>query len=192
MVDHETTTTDERTELLAGELHEHARTLNHLVQGPPGLTRPEAVRTIVGNLAQTMFRLVKVAEELDVFLDKALDAGRLRHDRGDDPLPSVLKAHDALVKATEQSMDLGESFVRARRALADIHGTKDDTESQQRAASKEQTPTDECAETASTEIQSAAEGFPHRIGDVLPGSRTEPAAPEHRPHPKPPPPRREM
>ncbi|GAA2160195.1 hypothetical protein GCM10009727_73060 [Actinomadura napierensis] len=46
MVDHETHT-DERTELLAGELHERARTLNHLTQGPPGLTRPEATYTVL-------------------------------------------------------------------------------------------------------------------------------------------------
>ncbi|GAA2127223.1 hypothetical protein [Actinomadura napierensis] len=191
MVDHETPA-NERTELLAGELYERARTLVQSIQDPPGLTQPEAVRTIAGNLTQAAFRLAQIAEELDACLNRELDAGRLGHHRGDDPVPTVLKAHDALAKATEQSMDLGVSFRRACRALDDIHGTEDDTTSAQQEAAEEQTPTDEHAEPRSAEVQSAAKDFPHRISEVLSDTPASPSPPEHRPGPKPPPPRREM
>lgn len=188
MADHETPA-DERTELLAGELHERARALIRLIKDPPGLARPEAARTILGNLAQTAYRFVKLAEHLDVYLDRALDTGRLQHERGDDPLPSVLKAHDALIRATEQSMDLAESFRRAQGALAVIHST--DTTSPDQG--KIETPLDEQARAAAADVQSAARDFPHGISDVLsdPGV-APPTAGGPRRAPKPPPPRREV
>ncbi|MFF0522300.1 hypothetical protein ACFYTC_26610 [Actinomadura nitritigenes] len=188
MVDHETPS-DERTELLAGEMHERARALIRLIQDPPGLTRPEAARTILGNLAQTAYRFVKLAEHLDVFLDGAVDAGRLQHERGDDPLPSVLKAHDALIRATEQSMDLAESFRRAQGALAVIQST----EATSPDHAETETPLVEQARTAATDVQSAARDFPRGIGDVLsdPGA-APPTAGGLRRAPQPPPPRREM
>lgn len=191
MVDHETPT-NERTELLAGELHERARALNHLTQGPPGLTRPEAAYTILGNLAQTAFRLVQTAEQLDAFLDRELDAGRLGHHRGDDPVPTVLKAHDALARASEHSMDLGESFRQAQGALADIYGTETEPEAQQRTQGETETLPDERAEGAASDIRPAAKDFPHSIGDVLSGPPVAPDPSSPRPHPKPPPPRREL
>ncbi|GAA2160191.1 hypothetical protein [Actinomadura napierensis] len=89
-------------------------------------------------------------------------------------------------------MDLGESFRRAQGALADIYGTEHDTKALQQAATQEQTPTDEHTKPSPAEIQSAAKDFPHRIGDVLSGTRTSPPPSEYRPSPKPPPPRREM
>ncbi|WP_433234897.1 hypothetical protein [Actinomadura nitritigenes] len=188
MADHETST-DERAELLAGELHERARALMHLLQDPSsGLSRPEAARTIAGNLAQTAYRFVKLADHLDTFLDGALESGRLQHERDDDPLPSVLKAHDALIKATEHSEHLAESFWRAQRALAVVHGTE--------AASLEQgeteTPLDEQTSTASTDVQSAAKDFPHSISDALSGPGADPPAAASRQAPRPPSTRREM
>jgi hypothetical protein len=192
MVDHETPT-DERTELLAGELHERARTLNHLTQGTPGLTRPEAACTIAGNLAQTAFRLAKTAEQLDAFLNRELDAGRLLHERGDGLLPTALKAHDALAAACEQSMNLGESFRRAQGALAAIRGNDADSETSQQVQSETELRVEEqTTHATATDIQSAARDFPHSISDVLPGPPTAPATPSPRQNPKPPSPRREM
>jgi hypothetical protein len=189
MTEHETPA-DERIELFAGELFDRARTLAQLIQDPPGLTRPEAVRTITGTLTQAAFRLAQIAEELDAFLNRELDAGRLGHHRGTDPVPTVLKAHDALAKATEQSMDLGVSFRRASRALDAIHGTEDAAPSAQQKAVEGQTPADRSTESRTAEIESASKDFPHPIGDVLsnPTTSTTP----HRPSPKPSHPRREM
>lgn len=192
MTEHETPA-DERTELLAGELFDRARALAQLIQDPPGLIRPEAVRTITGNLTQAAFRLAQIAEELDAFLNRALDAGRLGHHRGDDPVPTVLKAHDALAKATEQSMDLGVSFRRASRALDAIHGTEDAAApSAEQKAVEGQTPAAQRAGSRRAEIESASRDFPHPIGEVLSNTPTSPTPPEHHPSPKPPPPRREM
>ncbi|MFB4298492.1 hypothetical protein [Actinomadura sp. NTSP31] len=191
MADHETPA-DERTELLAGELFDRARALAQLIQDPPGLTRPEAVSTITGNLTQAAFRLAQIAEELDAFLNRELDAGRLGHARGADPVPTVLKAHDALAKATEQSMNLGVSFRHARRALDDIHGTEDGTASPHQEAAKEETLADQRTESRTAEIESASRDFPHPIGDILTNTPTSQGPEEHRPGPKPPPPRREM
>ncbi|KAB2388664.1 hypothetical protein [Actinomadura montaniterrae] len=190
MTDHETPA-DERTELLAGELFDRARALAQHIQDSPGLMRPEAVRTITGNLTQVAFRLAQIAEELDAFLNRELDAGRLGHHRGDDPVPTVLKAHDALARATEQSMDLGVSFRRASRTLDVIHGTEDAASAQQKAVDG-QSPADQRAEARTTEIESASKDFPHPIGDVLSSTPTPPTPAEHRPSLKPPPPRREM
>src|SRR5690606_17321653 len=105
------------------------RTLNHLTQGPSGLSEPAAAYTVLGNLAQTAFRLVQTAEQIDVFLTRELDAGRLGHDRGDDPVPAVTAAHNALGRVTELAADLGDSFRRAASALAPIHAVDDNEDS---------------------------------------------------------------
>ncbi|MVZ99032.1 hypothetical protein F8568_001245 [Actinomadura sp. LD22] len=191
MVDHETPT-NERTELLAGELHERARALNNLTQGPPGLTRPETAYRILGDLAKTAFRLVGTAEQLDAFLNRELDAGRLLHYRGDDPVPTVLIAHDALAKAGEQSMNLGESFRQAQAALSGIHGPETEPGALQHTHDESQTLPDEQAEGVASDIRPAARDFPHGIGDVLSGPPAAPSSPDPRPHPKPPHPRREL
>jgi len=116
--------TDKDIERFAAELNERVRTLNSLTERAPGLTQPGTAYTVLGNLAQTAFRLSQTAENLDAFLHRELDAGHLGHDRGDDPEPSVLKAHDALAQATEQSMDLGEAFRRAQGALVAIQAPR--------------------------------------------------------------------
>lgn len=175
-------TTDEDIERLAGELHERVRALNRLTQGPPGLTEPSAAYTVLGNLAQTSFRLAQTAEQIDAFLTRELDAGRLGHDRGDDPVPAVTTAHNALGRVTEQAADLGDSFRRAASALAPIQGLDADEEpSLDRHAVVN--PNDQ--EVA--QIRPASKDFPSPIGDVLPDSRpADDIPPELRspPHPR--------
>ncbi|MFD0535314.1 hypothetical protein ACFQY7_17750 [Actinomadura luteofluorescens] len=86
MNDHETRT-NEDIERLAGELHERVRDLNYLTQDSPGLSELAAAYTVLGNLAQTSFRLAQTAEQIDAFLTRELDAGRLGHDQSGDPTP---------------------------------------------------------------------------------------------------------
>ncbi|MFA1544572.1 hypothetical protein [Actinomadura monticuli] len=175
--------TDEDIERLAGELHERVRALNQLTQGPPGLTAPGAAYTVLGNLAQTSFRLVQAAEQIDAFLTRELDAGRLGHDRGDDPVPAVTTVHNALGRCTEQAADLGDSFRKAASALAPIRaldaGEEPTLDRHAAASLKEQ-------EVA--QIRPANEDFPNPIGDVLPGppNPADPLPPELRspPHPR--------
>ncbi|WP_067466048.1 hypothetical protein [Actinomadura macra] len=156
------TTTDEDIERLAGELHENVRRLNHVTQGPLGLTQPAAAYTVLGNLAQTAFRLVQTAEQLDCFLTEQLDAGRLGHDEGHDPVTTVTKAHAALARATEQAADLGETFRRAAGAVASIHAL--DPEEQ---PSLDRSPLADVNSQEDAQVESAAEGFPKPIDDVL-------------------------
>ncbi|MEU5994225.1 hypothetical protein ABZ806_35085 [Spirillospora sp. NPDC047418] len=185
MNDHESGT-DEDIERLAGELHERVRALNHLTQGSPGLSEPTAAYTVLGNLAQTSFRLAQTADQIDAFLTRELDAGRLRHDRGDDPVPTVTTAHDALGQATGQAADLGDSFRRAASALAPIQAVDASEE-----PSLGHRTTADLDDREAAQIRPAGEDFPRPIGDVLPGSNPgEDIPPELRSPPQPPHPRR--
>ncbi|MFI0486771.1 hypothetical protein [Actinomadura sp. 9N215] len=183
MDDHETRT-DEDIARLAGELHERVRALNHLTQDP-GLSEPAAAYTVLGNLAQTSFRLGRTAEQIDMFLTRELDAGRLGHSHGDDPVPAVAAAHDALGRVAEQAADLGESFRRAAGALAPIQAWDAGKEppSEQQAATK-------LAEGENAQKGQASEDFPKAIGDVLPSpdpatdATPELRSPPHPPHPR--------
>ncbi len=185
MNDHENRT-DEDIERLAGELHERVRSLNHLTQGPPGLTEPAAAYTVLGNLAQTSFRMAQTAEQIDVFLTRELDAGRLGHDQGDDLVPAMTAAHNALARAAEQAADLGDGFRRAASALAPIHALDADEE-----PSLDQHATANLAEREDAQVGPAGEDFPKTISEVLPSP--DPAVdvpPELRSPPQPPHPRR--
>ncbi|TDB95686.1 hypothetical protein [Actinomadura sp. 7K534] len=178
--------TDEDIERVAGQLHEHVRTLHHLTQGPPGLSEPAAAYTVLGNLAQTAFRLAQTAEQIDAFLTRELDAGRLGHDRGDDPVPAVTAAHNALGQVTEQAADLGDSFRRATSALAPIHAVDEgDKPSQDRRAVVK------LVDEKNAQVRPANEDFPRTIGEVLPPSNSaEDVPPELRSPPQVPHPRR--
>ncbi|TDD71120.1 hypothetical protein [Actinomadura rubrisoli] len=184
--------TDEDIERLAGELHERIRELNRVIQEPPGLSQPTAVYTVLGNLAQTAFRLVQTTEHLDAFLTAELDAGRLGHDRGTDPVPTVMKAHNALARAAEQTMELGETFRRAQGALAAIHANQTtvgpSSDRDEVAAASLTNLTDHSAAPDGA----AGEDFPRPIDDVLPDApHVEQASSEPRSKPQVPPPRRE-
>ncbi|MFA1546157.1 hypothetical protein [Actinomadura chokoriensis] len=186
MNDHEPRT-NEDIERLAGELHERVRALNHLTQDSPGLSEPAAAYTVLGNLAQTSFRLAQTAEQIDAFLTRELDAGRLGHDRSGDPTPAVTVAHNALGWAAEQAADLGDTFRRAASALAPIHAL---------GVGAEQPVAQEVAENPgdreAAQVESAKKDFPSSIGDVLPNPcTTDPVPPELRPPPQVPHPRRE-
>lgn len=185
MNDHETNI-DEDVERLAGELHERVRALNQLTQGPPGLTDPAAAYTVLGNLAQTSFRLAQTAEQIDAFLTRELDAGRLGHDQSDNPVPALTTVHNALARAAEQAADLGDGFRRAASALAPIHAldSGEDPALDQHAAV-------DPADREDTQVGSAGEDFPKTISEVLPSPDPAVDVPsELRSPPQPPHPRR--
>ncbi|WP_131741977.1 hypothetical protein [Actinomadura roseirufa] len=191
-MDERGTPTDEDTALLAGELHERVRALNSLTKGAPGLTQPGTAYTVLANLAQTAFRLAQTAEQVDKFLDAELAAGRLGNDRGEDPVPTVLRAHDALALAAEHAQDLGESFRRAGGALVSIHARDVDEDPKLRSAvapapflgaEADPTPGPEVAGT----------DFPTPIEAALPKpDQPEPGTPNRGARQKPPRPRREI
>ena len=171
MNDHETST-DEDIERLAGELHERVRALNHLTQGEPGLSEAAAAYTVLGNLTQTSFRLAQTAEQIDAFLTRELDAGRLGHDQIDDPVPAVTVAHNSLGRAAEQAADLGESFRRAASAIAPIYTLASGEES-----SLDQAAVSSPIEPETAQVEPAKEDFPNPVSDVL----TDPSSAQHVP-----------
>ncbi|WP_339153722.1 hypothetical protein [Actinomadura luteofluorescens] len=186
MDDHETRT-NEDIERLAGELHERVRDLNHLTQDSPGLSEPAAAYTILGNLAQTSFRLAQTAEQIDAFLTRELDAGRLGHDQSGDPTPAVTAAHNALGRAAEQAADLGDTFRHAASALAPIHVV--DAGEKQSLAQGAEARTDD---REAAQVEPAKKDFPNPIGDVLSNPcGTDAVPPELRSPPQVPHPRRE-
>ncbi|MFA1551792.1 hypothetical protein [Actinomadura chokoriensis] len=179
--------TNEAIERLAGELHERGRALNHLLaQGPPGLTEPATAYTVLANLTQTSFRLAQTAEQIDAFLTRELDAGRLGHDRGDDPVQAVTAVHNALGQVTEQAADLGESFRRAASALAPIRAQDGGGE-----LSPGRRTVVNLVEREDAQVGPASKDFPRTINEVLPGPAVaEDLPPELRSPPQPPHPRR--
>ncbi|MEU8803275.1 hypothetical protein [Spirillospora sp. NPDC048819] len=169
MNDHKTRTGAD-IERLAGELHERVRALNRLTQREPGLSEAAGAYTVLGNLAQTSFRLAQTAEQVDEFLTKELDAGNLGHDQGDDPVAAVTVAHNSLSQAAEQAADLGDSFRRAASAIAPIYtlGPGDEPALDQHAVRS-------AIEREASQVEPAREDFPNPVGDVL----TDPSAVQH-------------
>ncbi|GAA4238091.1 hypothetical protein GCM10022254_52550 [Actinomadura meridiana] len=188
MNDHETGTNNEDIERLAAELHENVRALNHLTQGPPSLAGPAVAYSVLGSLAQTSFRLVQTVEQIDTFLTRELDAGRLGQDQGDDPARAVTTVHNALGQATEQAAELSDSFHRAASALAPVHGVDVGGEPSVELRDRANQSDREAAQ-----VEPAEKDFPNSIGDVLPNSSaTDPRPSETRsPPPQVPHPRRE-
>jgi hypothetical protein len=185
-VDDQEIRTNEAVERVAGELHEKARALNHLTQGSPGVTEPAVAYTVLGNLAQTAFRLAQTAEQIDVFLTRELDAGRLGHDRGEDPAKTVTAAHNELARAAEKAAGLGETFRRATGAINAIHGLEPDD---QPSLDGDEALT-KLIEQHDAQVEQAREDFPSAIGDVLgsegPGEQVPPElrSPPQLPHPR--------
>ncbi|MEV5831548.1 hypothetical protein AB0L25_38905 [Spirillospora sp. NPDC052242] len=179
------THTDEDIERLAGGLYRQARDLNQSVEGRSGPTRPEVLYSVLGNLAQAAFGMARTAEQIDAVLDRELAAGRLGHDRGLDPTPVVVQAHDALARAYEQAAELGESFRRAQGALTAVHGATDsaDTLDKREVAAADQT---------APELEPAKNDFPTSIKEALAGqAKAEPPAAQRPSSPHPSRPRRE-
>ncbi|MFD0900127.1 hypothetical protein [Actinomadura sediminis] len=184
-MDEHDTRTDEDTERLAGELYNHVRELNRRTQDGPGLTQPTTAYTVLGNLAQASFGLAQTAEQLDLFLDRELSAGRLGHDHGELVVAAV-RAHDALGRAHEYATELGEAFRRAQGALTSVHSAvEDEAQSLDKAEETHATVADQPA-SAESGVEPAMRDFPTPIGEVLSGEGKADASPGQRfstPHP---------
>ncbi|QFG22896.1 hypothetical protein [Actinomadura sp. WMMB 499] len=185
-MDEHDTRTDDDTERLAGELYSRVRELNRCVQEGPGLTRPATAYTVLGNLAQSSFSLAQTAEQLDMFLDRELSAGRLGHDHGE-LVPAAVRAHDALARASEHATEVGEAFRRAQGALAPIHSTVDnEVQSPEKAEEADTTVADHLG-GATRDLDPAERDFPAPIGEVLAeGSQPERSSAPRPSTPRPP------
>ena len=114
--------TSDRAITLARAAAEAIRGLNHATRGDAGLDQPSAAYDILGSLSQAAGRLGQLLTQITCYLDQALAAGKLGHDRGEDPALSVEGAviflHDARGSAGALAGDLDA----AQQQLALLNG----------------------------------------------------------------------
>ncbi|ROO90510.1 hypothetical protein EDD29_8239 [Actinocorallia herbida] len=108
---------DDQTEQIARNIYEDVRRLNHTTAGPPGLTYPGTAYTILGNLSAAVHSLGQTLEQLDRFLGDELNAGRLGHDLGHNPITEIQRAQDGLRAAGAVARDLGNTLGHAQSAI---------------------------------------------------------------------------
>ncbi|MEU5877298.1 hypothetical protein [Spirillospora sp. NPDC047279] len=113
---------DSSTEQLARDLYEQVRQLNHATSGPPGLTQPGTVYTVLGNLGAAAYGLDQTIEQLNDFLLYEEEQGRLGHDRDEPTGPTLQQCGRALSAAREHSGGLHAALSEAQSAINAIHG----------------------------------------------------------------------
>ena len=114
--------TSDDTVRLARTAAEAIRGLNHLTGHDAGPGQPSAACDITGALALAASRLNQALAQITGWLDRALEAGRLGHDLGEDPAEAIDAAGiflgDAGLSAAALAGDLGQ----AQQQLALING----------------------------------------------------------------------
>jgi len=110
---------------LARAAAEAIRGLNHATRHDAGLGQPSAVYDVLGALHLAASRLGQALAQITGYLHRALAAGRLGHDHGEDPALAVEAAaiflHDAAASAAALAGDLDAAWQR----LAPVNGRPD-------------------------------------------------------------------
>ncbi|HYA51256.1 MAG TPA: hypothetical protein VEG33_08790 [Streptosporangiaceae bacterium] len=114
--------TSDDTITVARTVAEAIRGLNWLTGCEAGLGQPSAAYDVIGALALAASRLGQALAQITGWLDRALAAGRLGHDLGEDPAEAIDAAGiflgDAGLSAAALAGDLGQ----AQQQLALING----------------------------------------------------------------------
>jgi hypothetical protein len=121
MINYDELTSDDSV-ALARTAAEVIRGLNWTTNCDAGLDQPSAAYDVIGALCQAASRLGQLLTQITRYLDRSLAAGKLGHDRGQDPAPDVEGAviflGDARLSAGALAGDLGA----AQQQLALING----------------------------------------------------------------------
>jgi len=121
MINYDELTSDDSV-ALARTAAEVIRGLNWTTNCDAGLDQPSAAYDVIGALSQAAGRLGQLLTQITRYLDRSLAAGKLGHDRGQDPAPDVEGAviflGDARLSAGALAGDLGA----AQQHLALING----------------------------------------------------------------------
>jgi hypothetical protein len=121
MINYDELTSDDSV-ALARTAAEVIRGLNWTTNCDAGLDQPSAAYDVIGALSQAAGRLGQLLTQITRYLDRSLAAGKLGHDRGQDPAPDVEGAviflGDARLSAGALAGDLGA----AHQHLALING----------------------------------------------------------------------
>jgi len=114
--------TSDDTLLLARTAAEAIRGLNWLTGCEAGLGQPSAAYDVIGALALAASRLHQALAQITGWLDRALEAGRLGHDLGEDPAEAIDAAGMFLGDAGLSAAALAEDLGQAQQQLALING----------------------------------------------------------------------
>jgi hypothetical protein len=115
--------TSDDTLLLARTAAEAIRGLNWLTRCETGLGQPSVAYDITGALMLAASRLPQLITQITSYLDRALAAGRLGHDLGEDPAGSVDAAAVFLGDARRSAAALAGDLDAAQQQLAPVNGT---------------------------------------------------------------------
>jgi hypothetical protein len=114
--------TSDDTVRLARTAAEAVRGLNHLTGHDAGLGQPSAAYDITGALALAASRLPQLLTQIERWLDRALAAGKLGHDIGEDPADAIDAAAIFLSDARASASALAGDLNAAQQYLALING----------------------------------------------------------------------
>jgi len=114
--------TSDDTVRLARTAAEAVRGLNHLTGHDAGLGQPSAAYDITGALALAASRLPQLLTQIERWLDRALAAGKLGHDIGEDPADAIDAAAIFLSDASASASALAGDLNAAQQYLALING----------------------------------------------------------------------
>ena len=114
--------TSDDTITLARTAAEAIRGLNWLTGRETGLGQPSAAYDVIGALAQAASRLHQALAQITGWLDRALAAGRLGHDLGEDPAGAIDAAGIFPGDASMSAAALAQHLNQAQQQLALING----------------------------------------------------------------------
>ena len=114
--------TSDDTVRLARITAEAIRGLNWLTRHQTGLGQPSAAYGVIGALAQAASRLGQAFTQITGWLDRALAAGRLGHDLGEDPAGAIGAAGTFLRGASMSAAALAQDLNQAQQQPALING----------------------------------------------------------------------
>ena len=114
--------TSDGTITLARTAAEAIRGLNWTTNCRAGLDQPAVAYDVLGALSQAASRLPQLTAQITRYLDQALAAGNLGHDRGEDPALAVEGAAIFLDDARLSAAALAVDLDAAQQQLALING----------------------------------------------------------------------
>lgn len=114
--------TSDDTLCLARTAAEAIRGLNWLTGYETGLGQPSIAYDTIGALAQAASRFGQLLTQITRWLDKALAAGQLGHDLGEDPAAAINAAAVFLGDARMSAAALAADLDQAQQQLALING----------------------------------------------------------------------
>jgi hypothetical protein len=114
--------TSDDTITLARTAAEAIRGLNWTTNHDTGLDQPSVAYDVTGALSLAASRLPQLLTQITRYLDRALAAGRLGHDLGEDPAPDISAAGVFLDDARASAAALAGDLNAAQQQLALING----------------------------------------------------------------------